>query len=162
MRRPKPDAFPDTRPLSVPPAEREWLQMVRLQCAIYEFGHRERVDAAHQHAGQCYGPDLGPVVASRVAALIRAMRVERREPFTYLSPTCSSCSRKITVEEWQLLSLMRCASRGDCSGAAVAAAELAGGVAAPRLAAAAARFGAAVSGVISCPAAMGGDPQRLH
>ncbi len=57
--------------------EREWLHLVRLNCMSYEHNRAEGCDRAISHAEMRYGADNGPLIASRITGIIRAMRAER-------------------------------------------------------------------------------------
>lgn len=128
--------------------EREWLHLVRLQCMSYEHNHAEGLDRAIGHAELKYGADVGPEIASRIAVLIRAMRMERRGGFGYLSPFCPNCRLHVTEDEWQLIMLMQAGYRGAPRDIDEAAAEFARRPDAPVLAAAAMRFGSAAAGAM--------------
>jgi hypothetical protein len=125
--------------------EREWLHLVRLNCMSYEHNRAEGCDRAISHAEMRYGEDNGPLIASRITGIIRAMRAERNGGFGYLSPQCPSCRLKVTEDEWQLILLLQAGYRGHRGDIADAAAEFAGRSDAPVLAAAAARFGSALA-----------------
>lgn len=125
--------------------EREWLHLIRLNCMSYEHNRAEGCDRAMSHAEMRYGADNGPLIASRITGIIRAMRAERKGGFGYLSPQCPSCRLKVTEDEWQLISLLQAGHRGHRGDIADAAAEFARRSEAPVLAAAAARFGSAFS-----------------
>lgn len=125
--------------------EREWLHLVRLTCMSYEQNRAEGCDRAISHAEMRYGADNGPLIASRITGIIRAMRAERMGGFGYLSPQCPSCRLKVTEDEWQLILLMQAGYRGHRGDIADAAAEFSGRSEAPVLAAAAARFGSALA-----------------
>lgn len=131
--------------------EREWLHIVRLHCMSYEHNRIEGWDSAVSHAEQRYGSDHGPVIATRIAVVIRAMRAERLGGFGYLSPHCPSCRERVTEDEWQLVSLMRAGYRGVRHDIEAAATEVARRDQAPALIAAAVRFGAALSGNPAAP-----------
>jgi hypothetical protein len=127
--------------------EREWLQLIRLQCMSYEHNQVEGWDRAISHAEMKFGADDGPAIASRIAVLIRAMRMERQDGFGYLSPFCPNCRLRVTEDEWQLITLMQAGYRGVPGDIDEAAAEFARRSPAPALAAAATRFGAAFAAV---------------
>jgi len=93
--------------------EQAWLMLVRLCCMSYEHNRVEGWDSALSLAEERFGADDGPAIASRVAALIRAMRAERRGGFGYLSPHCPSCCKRITGDEWLLIQLMQAGQLGD-------------------------------------------------
>jgi len=126
-------------------AERAWLGIVRLLCMSYEHNRADFLDRAMLEAETLYGAEAGPEIMSRMVVLIRAMRVERRGGFGYLSPFCENCRRKVTADEWELVALMRigCDSGNDVD---AAAAEFARRTHAPVLAGAAARFGRSFAG----------------
>ncbi|MGE0022426.1 MAG: hypothetical protein AB7S70_02210 [Hyphomicrobium sp.] len=124
-------------------AERAWLGIVRLSCMSYEHNRADFLDRAMHQAETLYGPDTGPEIMSRILALIRAMRLERRGGFGYLSPFCETCRRKVTADEWELIALMRIGCDSSGSDVDAAAAEFARRTHAPVLAGAAARFGCA-------------------
>lgn len=123
--------------------EREWLLLIRLNCMSYEHNRAEGCDRAISHAEMRYGADNGPLIASRITGIIRAMRAERKGGFGYLSPQCPSCRLKVTEDEWLLVLLLQAGYRGHRGKIADAAADFAGRSEAPALAAAAARFGSA-------------------
>jgi len=125
--------------------EQAWLMLVRLCCMSYEHNRVEGWDSALSLAEERFGADDGPAIASRVAALIRAMRAERRGGFGYLSPHCPSCCKRITGDERLLIQLMQAGQLGDDRAIAETAAAFACRPEAPVLAAAAARFGVALA-----------------
>lgn len=125
--------------------EQEWLYLARLFCMGYEHNRTEYWDRAIGHAEMRYGVDNGPAVAARLAAVIRAMRVERLGGFAYLSPFCPSCRQGITEDEWHLIALMRAGYQGESGTLTEAAAEFAGRTTAPALEAAASRFGSLIA-----------------
>jgi hypothetical protein len=131
----------DMTSLGLGDTEREWLTLVRLNCMSFERNDAEGWNQAISHAESIYGADAGPLIAARVAALIRAMRSERNGGFGYLSPFCPNCRLRATEDEWHLVQLMR-AGCADASGEIEAtASEFAQRPAAPLLASAAQRFG---------------------
>lgn len=147
------DTLGDVHASNLGEMEREWLHLVRLYCVSYEHNRAEGWDCAISHAEMRYGADQGPGIASRIAVLIRAMRVERCGGFGYLSPNCPSCRLRVTEDEWQLITLMRAGYRGEHHDIDAAAAEVARRDQAPVLAAAAARFGTTLAAAV-------GGPQR--
>jgi hypothetical protein len=139
--------------------ERDWLYLVRLCCMSYEHNQAEGWDRALSHAEDRYGAEDGPAIASRIAVLVRAMRIERRGGFGYLSPFCPNCRVNVTDDEWELMLLMQAGYRGSIGEIDEAAADFARRTEAPVLAAAARRFGAALGGRRQIPRA---DALRLH
>lgn len=133
--------LPDIEAAGLVEMEREWLHLLRLHCTSYEHNRVDGLDHALCHAERCFGADLGPGIAARIAVLVRAMRTERYGTFGYLSPHCPVCRQRLTEDEWDLLTLMRAGCEGDNSGIAQAAAHFARRAEAPVLASAAARFG---------------------
>lgn len=143
--------------------EREWLYLVRLQCMSYEHNQAEGWDRAISHAEMRYGADDGPAIASRIAVLIRALRTERRGGFGYLSPLCPNCRLNVTDDEWQLILLMQAGYRGEPGEIDEAAADFARRAEAPALAAAAKRFGTALTAFLAPRRAFAGSPAaRMH
>lgn len=123
--------------------ERAWLDIIRLNCMSFERNDAEGWNRAISQAEVAYGHDGGPIIAARIAGLIRAMRNERRCGFGYLSPFCPNCRQRVTDDELQLVSLMKAGCRGEARAIKVAASSFAGQAEAPLLAAAARLFGAA-------------------
>lgn len=155
-------ALTDIRSTNLGELERAWLLLVRLQCMSYEHNHAEGWDRAISHAETQFGADDGPEIASRIAVLIRAMRAERRGGFGYLSPLCPNCRLRVTEDEWQLIVLMQAGYRGAPGDIDEAAAEFARRTEAPVLAAAAARFGAAVAAAVPPRQAQATPAATLH
>ena len=141
----KEHALTDIQSTNLGEMEREWLQLVRLQCMSYEHNQIEGWDRAISHAETRYGADDGPGIVSRIAVLIRAMRTERVGGFGYLSPFCPNCRRNVTDDEWQLLLLMQAGYRGAPHEIEETAAEFARRTEAPVLTAAAIRFGTTIA-----------------
>lgn len=137
--------LPDLQTAGLAEMEREWLHLLRLHCTSYEHNRAEGLDCAISHAETCFGADMGPALAARVAVLVRAMRTERYGTFGYLSPHCPNCRQRLTEDEWDVLVLMRAGYEGDRNGIAEAAARFARRAEAPVLAGAAARFGMAAA-----------------
>lgn len=154
--------LPDIQAAGLAEIEREWLHLLRLHCTSYEHNRVDGLDGAISHAETCFGADLGPSLAARIAVLVRAMRTERFGTFGYLSPHCPVCRQRMTEDEWDLLVLMRAGYEGDSRGVARAAARFARRAEAPVLAGAAIRFGTAAAALgrreKTCPAARA----RLH
>lgn len=132
--------------------EIDWLQLMRLICSSYDRDEVRGFDAAISLAEHRYGSEHGPTVAARVAALIRALRAERRLSFNYMSPSCASCSAKVTEDELHLITLMRAGRMGDAAALENAVTEVAGHSPAPMLTAAAYRFGVLACAAIGAPA----------
>ena len=128
--------------------EQEWLLLVRLHCVSFEHNRLDGWERAVSHAEDRYGSDNGPVIASRVAMVIRAMRAERQGGFGYLSPFCPSCRQRVTQDEWHLIALMQAGYRGRAREIAEAAASFARRGDAPVLASAAARFGSSLAAAV--------------
>ena len=137
--------LPDIQAAGLAEMEREWLHLLRLHCTSYEHNRVDGLDCAISHAESCFGADLGPSLAARIAVLVRAMRTERYGTFGYLSPHCPVCRQRLTEDEWDLLVLMRAGCAGDRHGVARAAARFARRAEAPVLAGAALRFGSAAT-----------------
>lgn len=137
--------LPDIQMAGLAQMEREWLHLLRLHCTSYEHNRVDGLDCAITHAERCFGADLGPGLAARIAVIVRAMRTERYGTFGYLSPHCPVCRQRLTEDEWDLIVLLRAGYKGDGHGIAEAAAHFARRADAPVLAGAAARFGKAAA-----------------
>jgi hypothetical protein len=122
--------------------ERAWLEIFRHLCMSCERNDAEGWNSALSHAERTYGADDGPLMAARIAALLRAMQTERRGGFGYLSPLCPNCRARISEDEWQLLLLMKAGTVGEPGDIETAASHFARRSSAPLLSAAARRFGA--------------------
>ncbi|MCC7250541.1 hypothetical protein [Hyphomicrobium sp.] len=158
----KEPALTDIQVANIGEMERTWLYLIRLQCMSYEHNHAEGWDRAIGHAEAQYGADDGPEIASRIAVLIRAMRVERKGGFGYLSPFCPNCRVRVTEDEWQLILLMQAGYRGEPGVIEEAAAEFARRTEAPVLAAAATRFGSTIAAVVRPPRSRTNPAAMLH
>lgn len=132
--------LPRMTDLGITADERNLLLLVRLQCASYERNQMQGMDEAYTLAEEQFGPDVGPLVAARITALIRAVRAEWSARFSYLSPRCASCRERITSSEWHLLRLMRAATHASTDVVAANAKALNRNDEAPRVAAAVLRF----------------------
>lgn len=148
--------LPTIAQVGLGPVEIDWLQLTRLICSSYDRDEVRGFDAAMSLAEHRYGSEHGPTVAARIAALIRALRVERRLRFNYMSPSCPSCSAKVTEDELHLITLMRAGRMGDAVALETAVTDVAGHSLAPMLTAAAYRFG-----VLAC-AAIGGPAVQVR
>lgn len=126
--------------------ERDWLVIMRLNCLSFEHNDAEGWNRAISHAESIYGAAEGPVIAARIAGMIRAMRSERNGGFGYLSPFCPNCRQRVTEDEWQLVCLMKAGRDGTAGEVEAAAADVARRPSAPMLVAAAQLFGAEVTG----------------
>lgn len=142
--------------------EREWLHLVRLHCMSYEHNRAEGWDRAISDAEMRYGADNGPLIASRIAVIIRAMRAERQGGFGYLSPYCPSCRQRVTEDEWHLVLLMQAGYRGHRNDITEAAADFAGRSEAPALADAAARFGSTIAAAVGFHRRVSPQSLALH
>lgn len=125
--------------------ERAWLEIFRLFCMSCERNDADGWNRALNHAERTYGADDGPLVAARIASLLRAMQSERRGGFGYLSPLCPSCRARVSEDEWQLVGLMKAGSHGEPGEIEAAACHFARRPSAPLLSAAARRFGAQIA-----------------
>jgi hypothetical protein len=155
-------ALTDIQSTNLGEMEKEWLQLIRLQCMSYERNQVDGWDCAISQAEAHYGADDGPGIVSRIAVLIRAMRTERRGGFGYLSPLCPNCRRNVTEDEWQLLLLMQAGYRGIPHEIEEAAAEFARRTEAPVLTAAAIRFGTAIAAALRPKRPRASSTATLH
>lgn len=140
---------PEMTSLGLGDTERDWLLIMRLNCLSFEHNDAEGWNRAISHAEDIYGAAEGPVIAARIAGMIRAMRSERNGGFGYLSPFCPNCRQRVTEDEWQLVCLMKAGCEGKAGEIEAAAAEFARRPSAPMLVAAAQFFGAQITGTRS-------------
>lgn len=117
--------------------ERLVLSVARHLCASLASEAIRGWECAHELAEAALGLCDGPALVAHVAALLRAVRAERRRGFAYMSADCPTCRLRITDEELLIVRLLR-AARSDAPQKVVQlAAALAEGNAAPRIAGAA-------------------------
>lgn len=116
------------------------LAISRFVAAGYMTGDVACWDAAHDRAEQKLGLIEGPRLVASLAAVMRALRSERSEPWHFMPASCC----RVTGDETELLGLIALARRSDQDGVLSAAARLAGSPA-PRLAATARVAGEALN-----------------
>jgi hypothetical protein len=114
----------DVDDLGLQACERSVLKSFRHICLGYASHSARGWDAAFDESEKTFGCTDGPLVTARLAALIRAVRVERSEPFDFLSPHCQSCAKRLSASEWVLFSLVKAARLHDSQGLIRSAVEL--------------------------------------
>lgn len=84
------------------------LDVVRLVLSAHASASARFWDSALEHAEMQAGPRLGPALVTQAAALVRALRVERTVPFSFLSFACDH----ISGDEIDLVSALQTVSLG--------------------------------------------------
>lgn len=140
--------LPNMSDLGLNNVEMSLVQIVRYQCFSYQLDTMEGLDQALELAQQNFGMDAGTVLSAHIHSLLRILRTSNGGRFNYLSPTCESCKRKITSQEWLLIMFLRAVRAGNRDSAETTAMALCDADTAPFLIAAASKF-CAVIGVDS-------------
>lgn len=83
--------FPLRTELGFSPIENVTLDVFRAVCEIYS-GSAQLWDFALKISEENFGAGEGPLLVARVTALLRALRVERKIGFSYLSMGCQHVS----------------------------------------------------------------------
>ena len=91
--------------------ERLVLSVARHLCASLASEATRGWECAHDLGETALGLSDGPTLVAHVAALLRAVRAERRLGFAYMSADCPKCSQRITDEELLIIRLLRAAGR---------------------------------------------------
>lgn len=89
------------------------LRAFRWICVSESQGNNAGWNAAFNACEEAFGGNRGPVIAGRIAGLMRALRRERSAMFEFMSPACPGCSRSLTASEYQLLAMLKAARRQD-------------------------------------------------
>jgi hypothetical protein len=89
--------------------ERLVLSVTRHLCASLASEAIRGWECAHDLAEAALGLSDGPTLVAHIAALLRAVRAERRRGFAYMSADCPMCSLRITDEELLIVRLLRAA-----------------------------------------------------
>jgi hypothetical protein len=123
------------------PIERLALAVLRHLCA--SFGSRTTVgwERAHDLAEAALGFGDGPALVAHLTALLRAVRSERAQCFSYMGADCPTCCQRITDDELLIVLLIRAADAGRGKRVAQLAASLAQRPEAPHVDAAATALG---------------------
>jgi hypothetical protein len=122
---------PDLAEICHDGAERLALSVSRFIAAGYMTSDAACWDAAHACAEEVLGPVAGPRLVAAMASVMRALRVERFEPWSFMPAPCC----RATGNEADLVAALQCARRGTPDALCEAACRLTGAQDAPRLAA---------------------------
>jgi hypothetical protein len=127
------------------PIEGLALAVLRHLCAC--FGSRTTLgwERAHDLAEAALGLSDGPALVAHLTALLRAVRSERAQCFSYMATDCPTCGQRITDDELLIVLLLRAAQGGRRKRIAQLAASLAQRPEAPRTDAAATALGGALA-----------------
>jgi hypothetical protein len=123
--------------LELEPIERLALAAMRHLCASLANDNIRGWERALDIAESALGLSDGPALVAHVAALLRAVRAERRLGFAYMAGDCPACSLRITDEEVLVVRLLEAARTNARQRVVRLAAALAKRGAAPRIAGAA-------------------------
>jgi hypothetical protein len=105
------------------------LSISRFIAAAYMTGDAACWDAAFACAEEVLGPADSPRVVGAVAGVMRALKVERLEPWSFMPASCC----RVTENECDLIAALQFARRGESSAVEEAACRLTGINDAPRL-----------------------------
>ncbi len=87
------------------PFESMSLDIFRCVCNLYSTSSLETVNTAYDLCEKALGAAAGPLFVARITALLRAVKTERRAPFTFLTPGCL----RIVEDELAIISLLQAA-----------------------------------------------------
>jgi hypothetical protein len=136
------------------------LSVTRFIAAGYMTADAACWDAAHACAEEVLGVAAGPKLVAAFAGVMRAIRVERLEPWSFMPASCC----RITENEGELVLALQFARRDERRALYEAALKLTGVEAAPRLVAALEAAAATLDEI--APALAAGHPvqavRRMH
>ncbi|WP_299739392.1 hypothetical protein [uncultured Roseobacter sp.] len=87
------------------------LEILRFFISTFAAPRSQNWMRGYEHAEVTFGPTHGPIVASRLMAVLQAVRLSRRSIFTFSNPDCPGCARILTEHERRLvcaISVYRC------------------------------------------------------
>lgn len=93
------------------------LEIMRYFFVAYTDPERHSWETAFLHAQRTLGEDHGPVIATRILALVQAMRTSRKSTFSFSSPYCACCRNHVSNSEKHMLDAVCAIERGDPVGA---------------------------------------------
>ncbi|HEX2552552.1 MAG TPA: hypothetical protein VHL98_02550 [Microvirga sp.] len=136
------------------------LSVTRFIAAGYMTSDAACWDAAHACAEELLGVAAGPKLVAAFAGVMRALKAERHEPWSFMPAPCC----RITEDEADLLAALQVARRGDPPALRQASLRLARIEAAPRLAAALAAAAETLEALVPALADAGkpGALRRMH
>ena len=127
--------------LGLDPIERLALACLRHLCASFASGTTAGWERAHDTAEAALGLGDGPAFVALLTALLRGMRTERPNRFSYMAADCPTCSQRVTPDELLIVRLRRAARSDGAQQLDQLARALAQRSEAPRIAAAARALG---------------------
>jgi hypothetical protein len=85
------------------PCEVEWLHVFRTMLARQADPSNEAWAALHARADRRFGRQAGPLILGATSGLIRALKLEKPEPFYFVSPGCATCRERLCEDEYLVL-----------------------------------------------------------
>ncbi len=103
------------------PFENMSLDIFRCVCSLYSTSNPQTVSTAYDLCERALGASAGPLFVARITALLRAVKAERKAPFTFLTPGCL----RIVQDEVAVISVLQAAQDDKPAKLKQAAVELA-------------------------------------
>jgi hypothetical protein len=95
------------------PCEVEWLNILRTMLARQADPTNETWANLHERADRKFGRQAGPLILGATSGLIRALKLEKPEPFYFVSPGCATCRERLCEDEFLVLCAVVSCRCGD-------------------------------------------------